>query len=183
MLTAELGSNSPEDRSRRGEAAKRYRGEGLQGARRRKSAQASEAARDAGQGRFHHRQPSPRGRQRSSLCEHLGIDFLDLIQEGNLGCDPRRREVRLAQGPQVLHLCHMVDPAGDHSRHRRQVPHCPNPRSSPRHPCYGARRSGESEGRPAATPSRTRSPKRPGLPSTKWSLRSVSPTPFRAARW
>ena len=42
-----------------------------------------------------------------------GMELLDLIQEGNLGLDPRGRQVRLAQGLQVLHLRHLLDPPGD----------------------------------------------------------------------
>ncbi|CAM5309429.1 RNA polymerase principal sigma factor HrdB [Streptomyces badius] len=40
------------------------------------------------------------------------------IQEGNL-VDPRGREVRLHQGPQVLRVRHLVDPSGDHPRDGR----------------------------------------------------------------
>ena len=56
-----------------------------------------------------------------------GMLFLDLIQEGNLGPHPRRREVRLPQGLQVQHLRHLVDPPGDHARHRRPGAHHPHP--------------------------------------------------------
>ena len=41
--------------------------------------------------------------------------------------DPGGREVRLREGLQVLHLRHVVDPAGDHPRHRRPGPHDPHP--------------------------------------------------------
>ena len=41
--------------------------------------------------------------------------------------DPRRREVRLHQGLQVLHLRHLVDPPGHHPRHGRPGPHHPHP--------------------------------------------------------
>ena len=41
-----------------------------------------------------------------------GMELLDLIQEGNLGPRARRRQVRLAQGLQVLHLRHVLDPPG-----------------------------------------------------------------------
>ena len=44
-----------------------------------------------------------------------GLSFLDLIQEGSLGPDPRGREVRLPQGLQVLDLRHLVDPPGGHA--------------------------------------------------------------------
>ena len=45
------------------------------------------------------------------------------IQEGNLGLIRRRREVRLEEGLQVLHLCHMVDPSGHHPSHGRSGSH------------------------------------------------------------
>ena len=41
---------------------------------------------------------------------------------------PGGREVRLREGLQVLHVRHVVDPAGDHPRHRRPGPHDPHPR-------------------------------------------------------
>ena len=41
--------------------------------------------------------------------------------------DPRRREVRLHQGLQVLHLRDLVDSPGDHPRHRRPGAHHPHP--------------------------------------------------------
>jgi hypothetical protein len=41
--------------------------------------------------------------------------------------DARRREVRLAQGLQVLDLRHVVDPPGHHPRHRQHRPHHPPP--------------------------------------------------------
>ena len=48
-----------------------------------------------------------------------GMLFLDLIQEGN-SC---RREVRLEEGLQVLHLRHVVDSSGHHPCHGRSGPH------------------------------------------------------------
>ncbi len=56
-----------------------------------------------------------------------GLSFLDLIQEGSLGLDPRRREVRLPQGLQVLDVRDVVDPPGRDPRDRRQGPHHPHP--------------------------------------------------------
>jgi RNA polymerase primary sigma factor len=43
-----------------------------------------------------------------------GQSFLDLIQEGNIGLDEGRREVRVSPRLQVLHLRHLVDSPGDH---------------------------------------------------------------------
>ena len=45
--------------------------------------------------------------------------------------DPRRREVRLRQGLQVLDLRHLVDPPGDRPRHGRAVPDRPAARARP----------------------------------------------------
>ena len=47
--------------------------------------------------------------------------------------DARRREVRLAQGLQVLDLRHLVDPPGHHPRHRQHRPHHPPARPRRRH--------------------------------------------------
>ena len=41
--------------------------------------------------------------------------------------DPRRGEVRLHEGLQVLHVRHVVDPPGHHPRHRRPGAHHPHP--------------------------------------------------------
>ena len=41
-----------------------------------------------------------------------GLPLGDLVQEGNLGPVAGGGEVRLAQGLQVLHLRHLVDPPG-----------------------------------------------------------------------
>ena len=46
---------------------------------------------------------------------------------------PRRGEVRLAQGLQVLHLRHVVDPPGHHPRYRQYRPHDPPARPRRRH--------------------------------------------------
>ena len=55
------------------------------------------------------------------------------------GPDPRGREVRLHQGLQVLHLRHLVDPAGHHPRDGRPGPHHPHP---------GAHGRGDQQARP-----------------------------------
>ena len=56
-----------------------------------------------------------------------GMQFLDLIQEGNLGPDAGGRQVRPHQGLQVLDVRHVVDPPGDHPLDRRPGPHHPHP--------------------------------------------------------
>ena len=61
-----------------------------------------------------------------------GLQFLDLIQEGNIGLDEGRRQVRVPTRLQVLHLRDLVDSAGDHARDRRPGSHHPHPRSHDR---------------------------------------------------
>ena len=46
-----------------------------------------------------------------------GCSFFDLIQEGNLGTDARRRQVRIPARLKVFNLCHLVDSSGDHPRY------------------------------------------------------------------
>ena len=72
--------------------------------------------------------------------------------------DPRRREVRLAQGLQVLDLRDVVDPAGSAARSREQGAHDPHPRPH---------RRARAEDRRA--------------PSASWSRRSSARRPTR--RW
>ena len=52
-----------------------------------------------------------------------GLQFLDLIQEGNIGLMKARRQVRMAPRLQVFHLRDLVDSPGHHARHRRPGPH------------------------------------------------------------
>ena len=86
--------------------------------------------------------------------------------------DARRREVRLAQGLQVLDVRHVVDPPGDHPRHREHGPHDPPARTRRRHarpaaegpfaPRAQARpaRDALASSRPRSRCPRTRSPRR-----------------------
>ena len=43
-----------------------------------------------------------------------GLQFLDLIQEGNIGLMKAVDKFEYRRGIQVLNLCNMVDPSGDH---------------------------------------------------------------------
>ena len=51
-----------------------------------------------------------------------GMPLLDLIG-GKFGSDSGNGKIRLRQGVQVLHLCHLVDSAGDYARNGRSVAH------------------------------------------------------------
>ena len=61
-----------------------------------------------------------------------GLQFLDLIQEGNIGSDEGGRQVRVPPRLQVLDLRHVVDPAGDHALDRRPGAHHPHSRAHDR---------------------------------------------------
>ena len=54
-----------------------------------------------------------------------GLEFLDLIQEGNSGLMRAVDKFDYTQGLQVLDLRDVVDPPGDHARHRRPGAHDP----------------------------------------------------------
>ena len=58
-----------------------------------------------------------------------GMQFLDLIQEGNLGLMKAVEKFDYQQGIQVLHLCDLVDPPGDHPRDRGPGAHHPYSRA------------------------------------------------------
>ena len=62
---------------------------------------------------------------------------------GHAGADPRRREVRLAPGVQVLDVCDLVDPPGGRALARRQVAD---------HPDAGARRRARLQAQPRRAP-------------------------------
>ena len=55
-----------------------------------------------------------------------GLQFLDLIQEGNIGL-MKGRQVRVPARLQVLDLRDVVDSPGDHASHRRSGAHHPHP--------------------------------------------------------
>ena len=55
------------------------------------------------------------------------MQFLDLIQEGNLGLIKAVEKFDYTKGLQILHLCHLVDPPGHYPRYRGPGPHHPDP--------------------------------------------------------
>ena len=67
-----------------------------------------------------------------------GLQFLDLIQEGNIGLMKAVDKVRVSARLQVLDLRHLVDPPGDHPLDRRPGAH---------HPHSGAHDRGHQQGR------------------------------------
>ena len=81
---------------------------------------------------------------------------------GHPRADPRRREVRLAQGLQVLHLRHVLDPAGDSARARQPRADDPDPGSSRAARAPGrARRAASSPPSSGGSPPTRRSRRRP----------------------
>ncbi len=108
--------------------------------------------------------------------EGLDLPLLDLIQEGMLGLDPRRREVRLAQGLQVLHLRDVLDPRVDPAGDRQPGP--ADPGAGPHRPARAAHRARpgqrSSPSWAASRPTR-RSPRRPSSSSARCSPPGTSP--------
>jgi RNA polymerase primary sigma factor len=99
-----------------------------------------------------------------------GLVFLDLIQEGNLGPDPRGGEVRLHPRLQVLDVRDLVDPAGHHPGHRRSGPDHPGARAHGRdHQQAGPRAAAAAPGAGPGGHRRRRSPRR-----WAWSLERVA---------
>ncbi len=56
-----------------------------------------------------------------------GLQFLDLIQEGNIGLMKAVDKFEYRRGYKFSHLCDVVDPAGDHPLDRRPGAHHPHP--------------------------------------------------------
>ena len=54
-----------------------------------------------------------------------GLQFLDLIQEGNIGLMKAVDKFEYRRGYEVLDVRHLVDPSGYHPLHRRSGAHHP----------------------------------------------------------
>ena len=52
-----------------------------------------------------------------------GLQFLDLIQEGNIGLMKAVDKFEYRRGYKFSHLCNVVDPPGDHALDRRSGSH------------------------------------------------------------
>ena len=93
--------------------------------------EAHRARRPRGQGTADHPQPAARGLHRPPLSGQRA-DVARPHPGGHARPDPRRREVRLAQGVPLQHLRDLVDPPVDRTRAREPLA---------RHPAPGCRRS------------------------------------------
>ena len=98
--------------------------------------EADRARRQAREGADDQLEPAPRRLDREALPGPRALAARP-DPGGDHRSDPRRREVRLAQGLQVLDLRHVVDQAGRAARRRQQGAHDPHP---------GARRRARAEG-------------------------------------
>ena len=56
-----------------------------------------------------------------------GLQFLDLIQEGNIGLMKAVDKFEYRRGYKFIDLCDLVDPPGDHPLDRRSGAHDPHP--------------------------------------------------------
>ena len=91
-----------------------------------RAGQADRAGRPRGQGADDQLQPAPGGLDREEV-PGPGAVAARPDPGGHLRADPRRREVRLAQGLQVLDLRDVLDPPGDPARPGQQGAHDPDP--------------------------------------------------------
>ena len=120
----------PADRGGQARRASHRRGGGRGSAvrgRREPHADAGRQRGRAGQERADAGQPAPGGQHRQAV-----FGPWDAAARSDPGGQPRAdaggRQVRLHEGLQVLDLCHVVDPAGDHPFDRRSGTHDPDSR-------------------------------------------------------
>ena len=90
-----------------------------------RAGQADRARRRRGEGADDQLEPAPRRLDRQALPGPRAVAARP-DPGGHHRPDPRRREVRLAPGVQVLDLRDLVDPAGRPARRRQQVAHDPD---------------------------------------------------------
>ena len=122
--------------------------------------QAHRARRPRGQGADGQLEPAPGGLAREEVPGPRAAAARP-DPGGHPRADPRGREVRLAQGLQVLHLRDLLDPPGDPARPRQPGPHDPHP--GPHRPARAQDRARRARaGRQARPPAHRRGGRRRG---------------------
>ena len=141
-----------------------------------RAVQADRARRPRGEGPPGHLEPAARRVDRPQVPERRRADPARPDPGGHARADPRRREVRLAQGLPLLHLRDAVDPPGDQPRARRARPH--DPAADQRRPARAQDRQrrarAEHAARPAADAGGARRARREVEPRQIEELRDVA---------
>ena len=130
--------------------------------------QADRAGGSRGQGAARELQPAPGDLERPQVPGPRSAAARP-DSGGNPRTDPRRREVRLAQGLQVLHVRHVLDPPGDPTCAGQPRPDDPD--TGPPRPARAPDRARADASLPpssAAIPPTRRSPRPPRSASRNW---------------